>query len=143
MSSLDQADAEDELASWLEDHGIENAWKLAATLSGIGFDEQTLELRQHEFPGNTLSDPLNWMAGPHLQCAAGRHHRRKRFPGHRPGRSGEEIRLRRQEAASELDVHDSIQSTLVILGHKFRQKELTVVKLFAPLFPRSPPVASA
>ena len=33
MSSMDQADAEDELASWLEEHGIENAWKLAATLS--------------------------------------------------------------------------------------------------------------
>jgi signal transduction histidine kinase len=35
----------------------------------------------------------------------------------------------------ELDVHDSIQSTLVILGHKFRQKELTVKKLFAPSVP--------
>jgi signal transduction histidine kinase len=34
-----------------------------------------------------------------------------------------------------LDVHDSIQSTLVILGHKFRQKELTVKKLFASSVP--------
>ena len=35
----------------------------------------------------------------------------------------------------QLDVHDSIQSTLVILGHKFRQKELTVEKFFAPTLP--------
>jgi signal transduction histidine kinase len=35
----------------------------------------------------------------------------------------------------QLDVHDSIQSTLVILGHKFRQKELVVEKLFAPGLP--------
>jgi signal transduction histidine kinase len=33
-------------------------------------------------------------------------------------------------------VHDSIQSTLVILGHKFRQKELTVEKLFDPALPQ-------
>jgi signal transduction histidine kinase len=35
----------------------------------------------------------------------------------------------------QLDVHDSIQSTLVILGHKFRQKELIVEKFFAPTLP--------
>jgi signal transduction histidine kinase len=36
----------------------------------------------------------------------------------------------------QLDVHDSIQSTLVILGHKFRQKELIIEKLFAPSLPQ-------
>jgi signal transduction histidine kinase len=35
-------------------------------------------------------------------------------------------------------VHDSIQSTLVILGHKFRQKELTIEKLC----PRLPPLST-
>jgi len=33
--------------------------------------------------------------------------------------------------AKELDVHDSLQSTLTILGHKLRLKQIVVEKLFA------------
>jgi signal transduction histidine kinase len=135
MSSLDQADAEDELASWLETHGIENAWKLAPTLSGIGFNEQTLECAQHEFPGNTLSDPLNWMAAliSSVQLVGTIEESVSRVTdlvGAVKKYAYEDKPQRHQ-----LDVHDSIQSTLVILGHKFRQKELVVEKLFAPGLP--------
>jgi len=135
MSSLDQADAEDELASWLEAHGIENAWKLAPTLSGIGFNEQTLECAQHEFPGNTLSDPLNWMAAliSSVQLVGTIEESVSRVTdlvGAVKKYAYEDKPQRHQ-----LDVHDSIQSTLVILGHKFRQKELVIEKLFAPGLP--------
>ncbi len=135
MSSLDQADAEDELASWLEAHGIENAWKLAPTLSGIGFNDQTLECAQHEFPGNTLSDPLNWMAAliSSVQLVGTIEESVSRVTdlvGAVKKYAYEDKPQRHQ-----LDVHDSIQSTLVILGHKFRQKELAVEKLFAPGLP--------
>jgi len=37
--------------------------------------------------------------------------------------------------AREIDLHDSIQSTLTILAHKFRHKQLTVEKLFANNMP--------
>jgi hypothetical protein len=129
---MDQADAEDELASWLEAHGIENSWKLAATLSAIGFDERTLECAQHEFPGNTLSDPLNWMEAliSSVQLVGTIEESVSRVTdlvGAVKKYAYEDKPQRHQ-----LDVHDSIQSTLVILGHKFRQKELTVQKLFAP-----------
>src|SRR3984957_15122212 len=122
MSSLDQADAEDELASWLEDHGIENSWKLAATLSGIGLDAQALECAQHEFPGNTLSDPLNWMEAliSSVQLVGTIEESVSRVTdlvGAVKKYAYEDKPQRHQ-----LDVHDSIQSTLVILGHKFRQK---------------------
>ena len=135
MSSMDQADAEDELASWLEAHGIENAWKLAPTLSGIGFNAQTLECAQHEFPGNTLSDPLNWMEAliSSVQLVGTIEESVSRVTdlvGAVKKYAYEDKPQRHQ-----LDVHDSIQSTLVILGHKFRQKELMVEKLFAPSLP--------
>jgi signal transduction histidine kinase len=135
MSSMDQADAEDELASWLESHGIENAWKLAATLSAIGFNGDTLECAQHEFPGNTLSDPLNWMEAviSSIQLVATIEESVSRVTdlvGAVKKYAYEDKPQRHQ-----LDVHDSIQSTLVILGHKFRQKELVVEKMFAPTLP--------
>jgi signal transduction histidine kinase len=135
MSSLDQADAEDELASWLENHGIENSWKLAATLCAIGFDEQTLECAQHEFPGNTLSDPLNWMEAliSSVQLVGTIEESVSRVTD--LVSAVKKYAYEDKPQRHELDVHDSIQSTLVILGHKFRQKELTVKKLFASSVP--------
>jgi signal transduction histidine kinase len=135
MSSMDQADAEDELASWLEGHGIENSWKLAATLSGIGFTSQTLECAQHEFPGNTLSDPLNWMEGliSSVQLVGTIEESVSRVID--LVKAVKKYAYEDKPQRHQLDVHDSIQSTLVILGHKFRQKELTVQKLFAPTLP--------
>jgi signal transduction histidine kinase len=135
MSSMDQADAEDELASWLEEHGIENAWKLAATLSGIGFDERTLECAQHEFPGNTLSDPLNWMEAliSSVQLVGTIEESVSRVTD--LVSAVKKYAYEDKPQRHQLDVHDSIQSTLVILGHKFRQKELIIEKLFAPSLP--------
>jgi signal transduction histidine kinase len=135
MSSMEQADAEDELASWLETHGIDNSWKLAATLSGIGFDAGTLECAQHEFPGNSLSDPLNWMEAliSSVQLVGTIEESVSRVTdlvGAVKKYAYEDKPQRHQ-----LDVHDSIQSTLVILGHKFRQKELTIEKSFAADLP--------
>jgi signal transduction histidine kinase len=135
MSSMDQADAEDELASWLEAHGIENSWKLAATLSGIGFDGQSLECAQHEFPGNTLSDPLNWIEAliSSVQLVGTIEESVSRVTD--LVMAVKKYAYEDKPQRHQLDVHDSIQSTLVILGHKFRQKELTVAKMFAPTLP--------
>jgi signal transduction histidine kinase len=135
MSSLDQADAEDELASWLENHGIENSWKLAATLCAIGFDERTLECAQHEFPGNTLSDPLNWIEAlvSSVQLVGTIEESVSRVTD--LVSAVKKYAYEDKPQRHNLDVHDSIQSTLVILGHKFRQKELTVKKLFASSVP--------
>jgi signal transduction histidine kinase len=135
MSSLDQADAEDELASWLEGHGIENSWKLAATLSAIGFNEQTLECAQHEFQGNTLSDPLNWMEAliSSVQLVGTIEESVSRVTD--LVMAVKKYAYEDKPQRHQLDVHDSIQSTLVILGHKFRQKELVIQKLFSPGLP--------
>jgi signal transduction histidine kinase len=135
LSSMEQADAEDELATWLEDHGIENSWKLAATLSAIGFDGQTLECAQNEFPGNTLSDPLNWMEAliSSVQLVGTIEESVSRVTD--LVSAVKKYAYEDKPQRHQLDVHDSIQSTLVILGHKFRQKELTVEKLFGSAVP--------
>lgn len=136
MSSMDQADAEEELESWLEGHGIENAWKLAPTLTGIGFDEQTLECAQHAFPGNTLSDPLNWMEAliSSVQLVGTIEESVSRVTD--LVKAVKKYAYEDKPQRHQLDVHDSLQSTLVILGHKFRTKELIVEKVFAAGLPQ-------
>ena len=135
MSSMDQADAEGEMETWLEDHGIENAWKLAPTLAGIGFKTQTLECAQHEFPGGRLSDPLNWMEAliSSVQLVGTIEESVSRVTD--LVKAVKKYAYEDKPQRHQLDVQDSIQSTLVILGHKFRQKELTVEKIFSPSLP--------
>ena len=61
MSSLDQSDAEEALAEWMEEANIENSWKMAPTLVSIGLKAEDLRCARAEFPGSTLSDALNWV----------------------------------------------------------------------------------
>jgi signal transduction histidine kinase len=135
MSSMEQADAEEELEAWLEDHGIENAWKLAPTLAGIGFDAQSLDCAQHQFPGNTLSDPLNWMEAlvSSVQLVGTIEESVSRVTD--LVKAVKKYAYEDKPQRHQLDVHDSLQSTLMIMGHKFRQKELAVEKFFAAGLP--------
>ncbi len=136
IGSLDQSDAEERLAEWLESQGMENAWELAPTLTEIGLDEEGLSCAQQEFAGNSLSDPLNWVAG--LVSST-------RLVGtveESVSRVTELVRAVKKYAYEdkklhhELDIHDGLESTLIILGHKLRQKELTVVRQFAAGLPQ-------
>lgn len=134
-STLDQADAEEALATWLEDKGIANAWKLAPTLTAVGWTQGDIECARSVFPPEILSDALNWLDAlissvqlvgtieesisrvTELVTAV------KRYSYDDKGKE------------HQVDVHDGIQSTLTILGHKLRHKELTVEKQFATDLP--------
>src|ERR1035437_6011968 len=61
MNSLEQSDAEEALAEWMETANVEDAWKLAPTLVSIGIDSSELECARAEFPGPFFSDALNWL----------------------------------------------------------------------------------
>src|ERR1700729_2146838 len=61
MNSLEQSDAEEALAEWLEAHNVENSWKMAPTLVSAGLNAKRLECTQEAFTGSTLSDALGWL----------------------------------------------------------------------------------
>lgn len=135
-STLEEADAEEELGQWLEGIGVANAWKLAPTLVAAGWRRKDIECTQEAFPKETLQDALNWLEAlisatqqlttieeslarvTELVIAV------KKYAYE--DKSGEHL----------IDVHESIQSTLIILGHKFRQKGLNVEKQFAADVPK-------
>ncbi len=130
MSSLEQADAEEEMGEWLSRSGVENAYQIAPVLVGMGFDREELECARALFAADALSDALNWLgslvSSVGLVCAIEESISRisdlvmavKKFA------------YDEKAPAKELDVHDSLQSTLTILGHKLRIKEIKVEKKF-------------
>lgn len=130
MSSLEQSDAEEALAEWLDESGVANAYKMAPTLVGIGLSSRELECAKSAFNPEDLSNTLNWLeslvSSVSLVGAIEESITRvsdlvmavKKFA------YDDRCTLR------NVDVHDSIQSTLTILGHKMRQKQITVAKHF-------------
>jgi signal transduction histidine kinase len=135
MSSIEQADAEDTLLQWLESAGVENAWRLAPTLVQVGWQCEDIECAQHEFPREILSDALNWLEAliSSMQLVGTIEESIARV-------TDLVVAVKKyayddKNRAREIDVHDSIQSTLTILAHKFRHKQLTVEKFFAGNMP--------
>ncbi|HEY0264313.1 MAG TPA: ATP-binding protein [Granulicella sp.] len=135
MNSLEQNDAEELLAAWMEDASVANAWKLAPTLVSIGIDARVLECAKEEFPGGVFSDALNWLEAmvSSMQLVGTIEESIGRVSDlvHAVKSYAYEGRGQRQS----IDVNDSVHATLVILGHKFREKQITLEKEFAADLP--------
>jgi signal transduction histidine kinase len=135
MNSLDQSDAEEALAEWMESASIENAWKMAPTLVSIGMNARELERVRKDFDGPILSDALSWLEAlassmqlvGTIEESIGRVtdlvHAVKMYAYEGKGQK------------QKIDINDSIHATLVILGHKLREKEIVLEKSFAPDLP--------
>lgn len=130
MSSVEQADAEESLGEWLASSGVENAFTIAPALVGMGFSRHELACAKEYFDADAFSDALNWLgalvSSVSLVCAIEESISRiselvmavKKFA------------YDERSPARDLDVHDSLQSTLTILGHKLRLKQIQVEKRF-------------
>jgi signal transduction histidine kinase len=135
MNSLEQSDAEEELAAWMEDAHIENAWKLAPTLVSIGITSQELECARQEFSPDLFSDCLGWLEAlvssmslvGMIEESIGRIteliHAVKSYAYEGKG------------ARQSINVNDSIHATLVILAHKMREKQIVVEREFDDQLP--------
>src|ERR1041384_4780048 len=58
MNSLEQSDREELVTAWLEEHGIEDAWKLSGNLVEAGIDAADLEQLSGEIEANAFADVL-------------------------------------------------------------------------------------
>ena len=135
MNSLEQSDAEEALAEWMETANIEDAWKLAPTLVAIGIQSADLECARSEFPGPFFSDALNWLEAlvSSMQLVG--------TIEESIGRVSSLVKAVKSYAyegkgqKQSVDINESIHATLVILAHKLREKQITLQKDFATGLP--------
>jgi signal transduction histidine kinase len=130
MSTIEQSEAEEQMAEWLSASGVENAYSIAPVLVGMGLKEEELVCAKDAFSPTHFSDALNWLealvSSVALVCTIEESITRiselvmavKKFA------------YDEKSPAKQLDVHDSLQSTLTILGHKLRMKGIQVDKQF-------------
>jgi len=134
LSALDAGDLEDTLGQRLEDAGVDGAWEAAPVFAAAGLDEAWLD-RVLTSAGDAASDGVRWLAaGIDIENLVGE----IRMSA---GRISELVGAMKDYSHLDkgpfqtIDVHDGLESTLVILKHKLK-KGVEVVRDYDRSLPK-------
>src|SRR3954470_10051732 len=135
LDALDAADAEDAVLERLEDLGVPEPWRIAEPLAAAGVDEAWID-RVAATAGPATGAALAWVAA----TLAAR------------GLSGElqesTARMSRLVGAVktyaymdrgdlvEVDLHEGLETTLIVLGHKLKHTAIAVVRDYDRSLPK-------
>lgn len=130
LNSIEQSDAEDALCEWMEAANIPNAWKVAPSLAAVGVTASDMTCAQEELPPGTFVDAVEWIDATisSMQLI--------NTIEESIGRVTELVKAVKSyayEGSGQLhsvDLNESIHGTLVILGHKIREKQIVLRKEF-------------
>ncbi len=120
--TLDRSDAEERLGTWLQKHQIQRAWELAGDLAEAGCDESCLNKLSGTFPPGVLAPVLNRFA------ATGTINRLVDEILNSTARISDLVRAIKeysymdQMPEQEMDLHQGLDNTLLILKHRWKTR---------------------
>jgi signal transduction histidine kinase len=134
LNSIEQSDREETIEGWLDSQNIADAWELAPALVNARVNQEELEALKQIVPAQDLENAIHWLAanlitGDLIKSIT-----------HSTERISELVRAVKsysfmdQAPWQEIDVHEGIENTLIILGHKLRN--VTVTRDFDRTLPR-------
>jgi signal transduction histidine kinase len=127
LDALDAADAEDELLGQLEDLGVPEAWRLAEPLASAGVDADWLA-RVSGLAGEVTAAALRWVAASlTARGLASELTESTARMSDLVGAVKSYAYMDRGEVV-EADVHEGLETTLTVLGHKLKHTTIEVVR---------------
>ncbi len=138
LEALEKIDLVDQLQVWLEASGIESAWELAPAMVNFGWDSASLEKLKSLAMFHTA---IQWLGTGSMIVT------QLYEIQNTAGRISQIVRAMKsytyldQAPLLEVDVHDGLENTLVIMQHKLKQG-VTVKREYAPDLPRIEAYAS-
>ena len=128
LNSLEQSDAEEALAEWMSDASVANAWKLAPTLVSVGIKQGDLDCTRSSFTSEVFSDALNWLDAlvSSMQLVGTIEESITRVSTLVSAVKSYAYEGKGQR--QNINVNESLYATLVILGHKLREKQIILEK---------------
>ena len=134
LDHLERSDRADAIATWLEAHQVPDSWKLAPTFVSADLNSTALDKFISILPRASHSDAIRWLeARLNLKSLLSQVEQSS-------GRIAELVKAIQsytymdQAPMQEIDVHEGIESTLTMLGHKL--KNVTVKRAFDLSAPR-------
>jgi nitrogen-specific signal transduction histidine kinase len=135
LDALDAADAEDELLERLETLGVPEPWRIAEPLAAAGVDEEWLD-RVAALAGPATDAALAWVAA--TLTARGLAVELQESTARMSGLVGAVKTYAYMDRGElvEVDLHEGIETTLVILGHKLKHTSIEVVRDYDRTLPK-------
>ena len=135
LDPLEQSDREDAVATWLDDHGVEDSWRLAPVFVAGGIDAARLDALAAEMGTEDLVEVIPWIEG--VLSLADLLDQVEQSTGRISDlvRAIKDYSFMDQAPQQEIDLHEGLDSTLKILGHKTK-KGIEVVREYDRTLPR-------
>jgi signal transduction histidine kinase len=120
LDPLDKSDREEEIGGWLDRHGIANAWSFVSNLVDAGVDLPILENIASHMPADALSDVITRVSASFTAS------RLVEEIEHAASRISELVRAIKeysymdQMPEQEIDIHQGLENTLIILRHQLK-----------------------
>ena len=135
LDTLDAADAEDEMLEQLEELGVEEPWRHAEPLAAAGLDRDWLA-RIAALAGPALSPAIAWVAASlTARVLAGELSTSTEQMSRLVGAVKSYAYMDRGEL-QEIDVHEGLETTLIVLGHKLKHTDIEIVRDYDRALPK-------
>ncbi len=135
LDPLAESECEDEISNWLDDHQITDGWKLAPTFARAGLHQEKLEKLAGCLKGQALNDALQWLEASWSSRELVKEIEQSMTRISDLVRAIKEYSYMDRADLQEVDVHQGLENTLVILGHKLK-RGVTVTREYAADMPR-------
>jgi signal transduction histidine kinase len=124
LDPLTRSDREDELQTWLEDHDLDKAWELAPVLVSFGWQGDELEELATTFSDAQLPVIVRWLAAGNLAFSLLDEVSKGATRISEIVKAVKTYSYLDQAPIQEVDVHDGLENTLVILRHKLKNVKI-------------------
>lgn len=135
LNSLEQSDLEDALATWLEQHGIAEPWKISNNLVEAGMDAQSLEPLLEKIDTSAIEDVLARVNAQITTAKLAREIKNGTTRISELVSAIKEYSYMDQASVQKVDIHNSLDNTLLILKYKLRKKNIAVTRDYAEDLP--------
>ena len=136
LDALSRSDREEEVESWLDEHGVENAWNLTSRLVDIDLDTGNLEKLAAHFSDGQFPVVLSWLSAMHSIYSL------IEEIDQGSGRISEIVKALKmhtyldQAPVQSVDVNEGLNNTLVLLRSKLKERSIMVNRELAENLPK-------
>ncbi len=141
LDALERIDLVDQLQSWLEANGVETAWELAPAMVNYGWQAEPLEQLKSDLSPSLFALAIHWLGLCCLMMGLLSEVLQTTERISQIVHAVKSYTYLDQAPLLEVDVHEGLENTLIILQHKLK-KGVTVKREYSPDLPRIEAYAS-
>jgi signal transduction histidine kinase len=133
---MTRSDREDELIDWLEEKGIDDPYEMASAFVEVGYDKELLATFSQLLVPEHVNNFLNWVhkEAEMLRLAQDLQESTSRLQTLVTAVK-EYSYMDQGSQVQEVDLHKSLDNTLLVLNHKSKQKAIHIIKEYSSSLP--------